>query len=117
MTPVQNKLVQLAKNKIIGLIQNIFINPRLLNTYVQDGKLSKEDAIKIIATLNNYNMSPCSCCRTFCMDKFSSKIFILEKEFDPLLEIVKLESENEMKKTYGYKPTNNTFIISNPFRR
>lgn len=78
--------IQYIKEHLYSVIQDIFVNNKNINAYINDNLLTKEEAILIIKEIDTYNTLKCLCCRQFNFQKIN--ISILPKNLEPLLKIV-----------------------------
>jgi len=80
-----NDKITYTKREFSALVKNIFENPEMLKTYINDKKLSNDQSKVVLALVNKFNSKSCACCRKFDVSKL--QLSPIEKDLEPLLDI------------------------------
>ena len=80
-----NDRVAYTKREFSTLIKNIFENPETLKTFINDKKLSNDQAKIILKAIDVCNSKSCGCCRRF--DPVKLQLTPIIPELEPILDI------------------------------
>jgi hypothetical protein len=78
--------VKVMKTEFTNMVKSLFDNPEQLKQFVNDKKISIEQAKSIIVCVNRFNAMECGCCRRFEPQKLNA--VPLDKNLEPILDLV-----------------------------
>jgi hypothetical protein len=77
--------ISYTKHEFSELIKNIFENPEILKSLVNERKISNEQSKIMLDHIHKMNSKTCVCCRRF--DAAKLKMAPVERELEPLLDV------------------------------
>lgn len=80
-----NDRVAYTKREFSALIKTIFENPETLKSFINDKKLSNDQAKVVLKTVDTLNSKSCGCCRRF--DPTKLQLTPIVAELEPILDI------------------------------
>lgn len=84
-----------TRNEFTTIIKYYFDHPHTVKDLVKEKKISLDEGIAILKTINSLNRNPCACCRAFDVKKLN-----LSPIDDSLIPMLDIAQENVKKLSF-----------------